>query len=681
MLRYAEEKYRSIFNAAPNLILSVSKDGVILDCNRLAKEVLGYEPNELIGHRIKKIIHPDFLKKAKKHLKVSEKDGVIPKKECKLLGKDGKTIDVRVNCTALSDEKEKFNGTICIIEDITEQKRVDERLLKSEEKYRTIFENVSDTIIYVNKYGTIVDANDNRETFGRTPEDLIGKHFTKLGFFDLKDLPKYIKLFGEVIGDSRKIESMEIEIKHADGYKIPVEVSVEVIKKNDKTEGFVCMVRNITERKKIGDALRKSEEKFRNLIENAPIGIYYNDFNGTFIYGNKKAEEIVGYKREELIGKSFLKLKLLGPKDITRAAKLLALNKLGKLTGTDEFALKRGNGTEITVEIDTNIINVAGKKVVLGMVQDVTERKKTEELLKESEVKYRSLVESSIDGIVIVQDKKVKFVNNALVKMLGYQSKDEINDRNFTDFVAEDYRNIMLKRGLAREKGKNVPSYYQFKALRKDGTEFHTEISVSRITYGGNTARQGIIRDVTERKKAEEELRSSEKQSSAAIEAARALTFNYDIASGKINWNGAIEDITGCTKEEFVKIDVDGWTKRLHPDDRDRVLSILQEAIKKKDRATAEYRFKTKKGYVVLSSISLTEKENGKAVRLVGILQDVTEQKKAEEELKKLNQELRKKIIELEKWERMTVGREVKMVELKEKIKELEKELKAYRKK
>ncbi|MBL7073887.1 PAS domain S-box protein [candidate division KSB1 bacterium] len=144
-----------------------------------------------------------------------------------------------------------------------------------------------------------------------------------------------------------------------------------------------------------------------------------------------------------------------------------------------------------------------------------------------------------------------------------------------------------------------------------------------------------VSRLITERKKAEEALHKSEKQASAAIEAARALTFSYDIATGKITWGGAIKEITGYTPKEFAKVDIEDWAERIHPEDRDKVLSILQEAIETLDRAMAEYRFRKKDGsYVTLASISITEKEYGKAVRLVGILQDITERKKAEEELR-----------------------------------------------
>jgi PAS domain S-box-containing protein len=136
-----------------------------------------------------------------------------------------------------------------------------------------------------------------------------------------------------------------------------------------------------------------------------------------------------------------------------------------------------------------------------------------------------------------------------------------------------------------------------------------------------------------EREREEEALQQSERQAATALEAARAFTFNYDIGSGKVRWDGAIEEILGDTPEELAQVDISGWAERIHPDDRDEVLSILAEALGQ-DRATAEYRFRTKSNaYVTLESTSLTERNShGDAVRLVGILQDITERKQVEEE-------------------------------------------------
>jgi PAS domain S-box-containing protein len=151
-----------------------------------------------------------------------------------------------------------------------------------------------------------------------------------------------------------------------------------------------------------------------------------------------------------------------------------------------------------------------------------------------------------------------------------------------------------------------------------------------------------IVTDITERKRVEEALRRTEKQASTAIEAARGFTFSFNIAAGKIIWGGAIEEITGYTPEEYAEVDIEAWAERIHPEDRDGVLSILQEATETLDHATAQYRFRKKDGsYVTLACISITERENGKPVCLVGILQDITEHKQAEEAMRESEERYR----------------------------------------
>ena len=172
------------------------------------------------------------------------------------------------------------------------------------------------------------------------------------------------------------------------------------------------------------------------------------------------------------------------------------------------------------------------------------EHKRAEEALRESEAKYRKLVEDSGDGIAIVSEREVKFVNRRLSEMFGYQSETEMVGRTFTDFLSPEYRNIMLERGLAREIGSDVPDRYDFKGIRKDGTEFDAELSVSRIEYQGRVARQGVVRDITARKRAEDALKVSE-------ERFRTLVSNVPIGLSMIAEDGTYEYVNPKFIEMF----------------------------------------------------------------------------------------------------------------------------------
>jgi len=167
-------------------------------------------------------------------------------------------------------------------------------------------------------------------------------------------------------------------------------------------------------RKRAEEALKESEEKFRTLVENAPIGIYYNDIKGNFLYGNKCAEKIIGYRKEELMNNNFLKAGLLSPKDAVRAAKLLAFNNLGKSTGPDVFILNTKDGSKVSVEINTQVVRMGDKKVVLGMVKNITEH----EQIEEERHKLTKFMTDREDRIIELKDEV-----NRLLKELGRGAK------------------------------------------------------------------------------------------------------------------------------------------------------------------------------------------------------------------------------------------------------------------
>ncbi|MCX6743154.1 MAG: PAS domain-containing protein [Candidatus Parcubacteria bacterium] len=248
------------------------------------------------------------------------------------------------------------------------------------------------------------------------------------------------------------------------------------------------------------------------MFEYAPDAIYITDQKGNFINGNKAAESLTRYKREELIGKSFLKLKLLSPNEIIRAAKLLALNLMGKSTGPDEFIINTKDGKKIPIEIRTFPLKTDGNKQILGIARDITERKKHEERITDSEVKYRALFETSADGILIadIETKKIIVANPAICQMLGY-SQDEllrmsvmgIHPQKDLPYVISEFEAQAKKEKILAEK---IP------CLRKDGSIFYADINTTQITLNGRQCNVGLFRDITERKKAEEELHSKNKE-------------------------------------------------------------------------------------------------------------------------------------------------------------------------
>ena len=162
-------------------------------------------------------------------------------------------------------------------------------------------------------------------------------------------------------------------MKEENKTKVELLKELEILREEREKEVF----QDITEHKRAEKELKDSEDRLKILFDYAPDAYYISDLKGNFIDGNKAAERLIGYKREELIGKSFLKLKVLSLADILKAAKTLVKNITGQPTGPDEFALNRKDNSKVTVEISTYPVKIKGKTLVLGIARDITERKKS----------------------------------------------------------------------------------------------------------------------------------------------------------------------------------------------------------------------------------------------------------------------------------------------------------------
>jgi PAS domain S-box-containing protein len=299
--------------------------------------------------------------------------------------------------------------------------------------------------------------------------------------------------------------STEIEIKRQDKSRMIAEMRVVDITWEGKA-AYLASLRNITERKQMEEALRDSEKNLRTYLESAPDGVYISDIFGTFIYGNKRAEEIIGYKKEELIGNNFLKLDILPEKYTPKVIELLALNTARKPTGPDEFELKRKDGNRIWVEINTTPISQKGEVQVIGFVRDISKRKKYENALRESEEKFSKAFRASPVSIVIstIDDGIMLDVNDTFLRLTGYPRKEVIG-RKATEvnvWASLKQRSEMVE--TLSEKGAIRNKEYEF---RMKSGEIHTWLFSAEIAAINNQpCILSVSTDITEHKKAEEKL-------------------------------------------------------------------------------------------------------------------------------------------------------------------------------
>ena len=386
-------------------------------------------------------------------------------------------------------------------------------------------------------------------------------------------------------------------------------------------------------------------------------------------YISPSIEKINGYTPAEYYSNPDLLSKIVHPDDLSLVYSMIRspeqyndpvafrfIHKDGKIVWTERWLSKVEYDDRKTVVIEGVIRDItrrvkaeqALQKAYDEMEARVLERtaalEQSERTLRESEGKFRAIGTFALDAVVMIDsDGNVVFWNPAAERMFGY-SNDEIKGRSAHELLMPKKYMAQYEQGYATYKrtgkGLTVGKTLELSARRKDGSEFPIEIAVAPISKNEEFGAVATIRDITKRKKSEEKLRRSEKQAQAAIEAARGISFSCNVVTGKVEWGGTIEEITGIPRKEFAKVDIDEWVERIHPEDRNQTLSVLNDAIQNEDRTTAEYRFRTDKGYVIIHSVCLTQRLDGEPVRLIGIMQDVTSRKKAEEEKRRIEKRL-----------------------------------------
>ena len=425
--------------------------------------------------------------------------------------KDGSTVWMENRVQAIRDSKNVIVGMMGLSRDITERGKAEVALRKSEEKYRSLFENAPVGIAIVDDEGKILDFNDamlRLHGYSRKDRSVVGP--TSEYYHNPEDREKVIAQLSK----NGSVNEMEVKFKRKDGTPYDALLSMLPIE-IDRKSLWHAMIQDITERKKSEIALRESEEKFKAFFEFAPDACYLSDLEGYFMDGNKAAEELIGYKKEELIGKNFLGLNLLPPEQLPKAAELLQKNIEGQTTGPDELILNRKDGSQVAVEIGTLMTQMKGQGVVIGIARDVTERKRAEEL-KKSEEKYKLLAEYSADVIfkVDIATEQYIYISPSIERLLGYTVEEGLSLSVKDSLTAESYKKQQAGLIETLSNKRTTPVILELEAVHKDGHTLPVEVHVNLVfdEQGYPVEVLGVARDITKRKEAEQEKLKLEAQ-------------------------------------------------------------------------------------------------------------------------------------------------------------------------
>ena len=407
----------------------------------------------------------------------------------------------------LIKDKEKLLHRISELEKLEAKcKQTEETLRKTEKRFKDIAENTLEWIWEVDINGKYTYASPVVEKIlGYKPSELLKKHFYDL--FYPEDREELKKKAFKVFAKKQPFREFVNRNIHKNGKPVWLLTSgVPILNEKGNLVGYRGADIDITERKKAEEALRESKDRYRIFTEEAMVGVYiYSEKRYLFV--NKAMQDITGYSRDELLKINPHEIVIAEDRSIIE--KRQEARKRGKkvpIEYTVRIRRKNGELAFVMTRVHPKPILYENKEAYLGHCMDITESKRAEQALQESEEKYRNLVERANDGILIIQDGIVKYVNPRLAEMAGC-SVDELIGKKFIDYVHPAEISKLLDRYQRRMEGKNVEPIYETVLKRKDGSDAFAEINAGSISYQGKIADLVFIRDITKRKQQEETIK------------------------------------------------------------------------------------------------------------------------------------------------------------------------------
>jgi PAS domain S-box-containing protein len=389
-----------------------------------------------------------------------------------------------------------------------EREEVQVELKKSEDDVHALLNATTDIAFLMDKHGVILAANESAaRAYHTTSRNLLGTAVYNL-------IPPSLAEFARTKADEA-IQSGAAVRFEAEWKGRFLDHSLYIIRdENGEVTRIAVYVRDVTRRKQMEAKLQQAEEKYRNIYENATEGIFQASLDGRFITANPSLARIHGYSSPEELMESITDIGTQVYVDPADRDDLVDLLRMQGAVQNYEVKMRRSDGSIHWVSINSRVARDRAGGLIYheGTMRDITKRKEAEEALAESEERYRTAIEHSNDGVAIIRQGQHQYVNRRFVEMFGYDSSGEILGKPVTIVVDPEDQERVRSINLRRWKGEPVPSRYEFKGVTQDGRTIFIEVSATGIIYRNEPVSLVYLRDVTERKLAEEVLLRSHKE-------------------------------------------------------------------------------------------------------------------------------------------------------------------------
>jgi PAS domain S-box-containing protein len=748
----SEQRYRDIFENANDVILTMGFDGRIISMNKSAERLSGYMRGEALGGSILDIIAPEHRGRTLQVVQDLLAGKKVPLREVVIQSKDGQRVYVEANRQLIYKDGEPV-GIQVIARDITDRKRAEQELQEEKAFTDAVVKSLPGAFFVIDRQGQLVRWNQGVESLGYSSQELVGVDADTLMAEEDRPLAKAKR--EQAFAEGRAMA--EGHVLTRDGLKIPYLFTAQRAIIGDH-EYVIGTGIDITERKRMIEALRENEDRYRDLVEHSHALMSTHDLEGRLLSVNIEAARILGYSTEELLK---IKMPDLLPSEFRGQFQdyLVKIRSEGAASGLLVVQTRTG---ERRIWEYSNTLRTEGvvQPIVRGVAIDITERKRAEEALRQSESRYRGLVASSPMPMLITTtppEERILLMNRRFTELFGYtlaEVKDvkdwwlraypdiarrkevqkawdervaaasaagreaiepievditcldgsrrqveihmniigngtlvifnDLTDRKkaqaalleseerfrrlsdasfegiaFTDagklfdtnrklaeMLGYDQQELIgmdISRLVAPESLEEVMAHirsesespYENLIVRKDGTIFPVETKARYLPWKGKRVRVTAIRDITERKKAEEALRESEERFRQMAVHSPYAFFLWDVNKHEHAYvSPAYETIWGLTPESLY-VDADGWKKAVHPDDRERMeRHVLGDFQSHPDKEGIEDEFRIIRPDGSIRWVQMhrfpVRNESEDVYRIGLIAQDVTERKNAE---------------------------------------------------
>ena len=622
-LKQKEEKYRTLIEQASDGIVITDMEGVILEVNKSMQQMIDFADDELIGYHLTDFLPDEDIDS--NPLRIHElMQGKSLLYERRLKRKDGSYLEVEINSKMAST-----HTLIGFIRDIDDRKKTENKLMYQ----ASLLESVSDAVTSLDVNRCIVSWNSAcQDLYGFAAAEVIGKRIPELLTFEYPGT-KNEEVFKQVFAEGKwKGEFNFIHPKTHE--KINLLSNINLLKDiKGVVTGFIITSKNITDRIKAEEEIKKSNERFELIAQATNDAIWDHDIIKNETWGNKNLYNIYGLnpEKDKINFEMFLQHIHPGQQaGIKKRMETAIKNKEVSLSEIFKFKNVKGEYKTFYDRAYIKYDESGDPLRILGAMQDISERELAQKAIIESEEKYRTIIEQAADGIFIADENTCLVdVNSAGCHMSGY-TRAELQKLKFEDVIPpEDLASNPLRITLMA-KGQSVTN--ERRLICKDGSIIDVEISAQKLQDGGY---QLFVRNIAERKKAEEVLENSERFLKETQLIAKLGTYTLDVTSGKWTSSEILNDIFGI-EPDYEKT-VENWESIVHPDWRETMSAYFrEEVIGKKLKFDKEYKIVRRNDKVerwVHGIGSLKFNDSGGPITMVGTIQDVSKNKQAEEEI------------------------------------------------